>query len=125
MRNERPGTAGLSATLRTLRRTRGLTQAELAARAGVDRSYVSLLERGQRWNPSREVLTALARVLEVPLDAFLAETAAPSAAQPGPADAELELLFATVRRLPESDRRCLKQLLRVGLELVRRRRLEP
>lgn len=125
MRKDRPGTAGLPATLRNLRLARGLTQAELAARAGVDRSYVSRLERGQRANPSQDVLAALARVLGVPLDSFLAETAATWDSEPPLADAELELLFASVRRLPEPDRRCLKQILRAALELARRRRLGP
>jgi transcriptional regulator with XRE-family HTH domain len=36
----------LARNLRTLRHLRGLSQEELAHRAGVDRTYVSSLERG-------------------------------------------------------------------------------
>jgi transcriptional regulator with XRE-family HTH domain len=50
--------------LRTARSTYGITQEELADRAGLDRTYVSLVERGLRnltlWNIHR-----LARGLEL------------------------------------------------------------
>lgn len=49
------------------RRTRlGISQEELAHRAGLHRTYISLLERGQR-NPSLSVLVALARALKTHL----------------------------------------------------------
>jgi len=35
-------------TLRKIRESSGLSQAELASRAGVDRTYISMLERGHR-----------------------------------------------------------------------------
>lgn len=53
-------------SIQTLRKRRGLTQRELAARAGVDQSYVSLLERGERI-PNMDVLETLARELGTPL----------------------------------------------------------
>ena len=42
---------GLGAQLRAQRRARGLTQEELAFRAGMDRTYLSDIERGRR-NPT-------------------------------------------------------------------------
>ncbi len=40
-----------------------MTQRELAQRAGLERSYVSMLETGLRRNASYEVMAALARAL--------------------------------------------------------------
>jgi transcriptional regulator with XRE-family HTH domain len=50
---------------------RGMTQEELANRAGIDRSHVGLLERGLR-SPSLEVVLSLAAALETSLPALLA-----------------------------------------------------
>ena len=54
----------LARNLRLLRKTRGLSQEELASRAGVDRTYVSSLERGI-YAAGIDVLDRLARSLEV------------------------------------------------------------
>lgn len=61
----------LAQRLRDLRRAAGLTQTELASRAGMSRAYLAALERG--WssatkappNPSRELLGSLAHALGV------------------------------------------------------------
>lgn len=58
------GTVG--ANVRRLRLERGLTQEALADAAGLDRTYVSGLERGVR-NPSLSTLSKLAAALDVPL----------------------------------------------------------
>jgi transcriptional regulator with XRE-family HTH domain len=50
--------------LRELRRLRGLTQVELAARAGVDQSTISSFETGPA-NPTPETVRAIARALNV------------------------------------------------------------
>ena len=52
--------------LQALRRMRGLSQEELADRAGVHQTYLSGVERGRR-NPSLVVLARLAGALDVPL----------------------------------------------------------
>ncbi|WP_334162653.1 helix-turn-helix domain-containing protein [Phenylobacterium sp.] len=54
----------LGRNVKAWRRQRGLTQEELAARADMDRSYVSDLERGQR-NPSVKALGRLALALDI------------------------------------------------------------
>lgn len=50
--------------VRTLRLARGFSQEELAERAGLHRTYVSSLERGQR-NVGLDNIHALARALDV------------------------------------------------------------
>ena len=55
----------LAINLQTLRRAAGLSQEELAFRAGTKRSYLSDLERGVR-NPSVRLLGRLAEGLDVP-----------------------------------------------------------
>jgi len=52
-------------TVRRLRDAAGLSQEELAFRAGMKRSYLSDLERGTR-NPTIRALGRLAEALEVP-----------------------------------------------------------
>ncbi len=53
-----------SEQLKRLRRQRGLSQEELAERAGINRSYLSLLENG-RSSPTMEVVEKLAQGLGV------------------------------------------------------------
>lgn len=61
----------VASNLRRLRHVAGLSQEELAFRAKVDRSYISLIEN-ERYNPSIAVLDRLARALEVDLSALVA-----------------------------------------------------
>jgi transcriptional regulator with XRE-family HTH domain len=53
--------------LRALRRSRGVTQADLAATTGISESTLSRLESGQR-RPNLELLLPLARAHGVPID---------------------------------------------------------
>jgi transcriptional regulator with XRE-family HTH domain len=55
-----------------LRKSAGLTQAELAERMGVDRAYVSGLELGQR-NPTIVTLWHIAKALGVKVRLFFGE----------------------------------------------------
>jgi len=50
--------------LKDLRKKEGLTQAELSARAGLDRTYVGKIERGER-TPSLHTIGRLAKALEI------------------------------------------------------------
>jgi transcriptional regulator with XRE-family HTH domain len=54
--------------LKRLRAGRGLTQEELAARAGLSVSLVMALEQGKRGNPRLDTLLKLAAALGVTLD---------------------------------------------------------
>jgi transcriptional regulator with XRE-family HTH domain len=56
--------AAFGSVLRDCRQKAGISQEELAGRAGVDRTYVSLLERGLR-QPTLDSLFRLARGLDV------------------------------------------------------------
>lgn len=51
--------------VRRIRRTRGYSQEELAERAGLHRTYVGSIERGER-NVSLYNIVLLARALDVP-----------------------------------------------------------
>jgi transcriptional regulator with XRE-family HTH domain len=51
--------------LRDLRVTRGVSQAQLATRAGMDRSYVNRMEAGERGAPAPAATEALARALDL------------------------------------------------------------
>ena len=61
----------LGTVLRQLREDRKLTQEDLAKRAKITRSHLSLLEAGHRKNPSLDVLKRLARALGVPVGELL------------------------------------------------------
>lgn len=58
--------------IRRLRLERGISQEDLAHRAGLDRSYVSALDRGRR-NPSLRVLHQVAVALDVSLVDIVSE----------------------------------------------------
>ena len=55
--------------LNSLRARKKLTQSEVAEKANVSVSYVSMLERGQR-SPPLETIEALAKALGVPAVSF-------------------------------------------------------
>jgi transcriptional regulator with XRE-family HTH domain len=52
------------ANLKKLRRSRGLSQEELAYRAEIDRTYVSALERGV-YSATIDIVERIAKVLKV------------------------------------------------------------
>lgn len=56
----------LGKRLRELREKKGITQEELALKAGLNRAYTGYIERGER-NPSTETLSKIARALKIPL----------------------------------------------------------
>lgn len=57
--------------LRVIRQRSGWKVSKLAMEAGVTPSYISNLEAGRRENASPEVVSALARVLDVPVMALI------------------------------------------------------
>lgn len=61
--------SSLAVKIKTLRRMRNWTQAELATKSHISRSYVSELERGTR-EPTVGIIKGIADALEAPIDAF-------------------------------------------------------
>jgi putative transcriptional regulator len=58
-------TKGLSKMLKKLREGKGMTQAQLAEKAGITREYITMLESGAKANPSLDVAVRLAKALGV------------------------------------------------------------
>lgn len=56
----------LGEIVRELREAKGLTQAQLAEKAQIALSYVTVLEAGNQRNLPRQILQRLARALGVP-----------------------------------------------------------
>jgi XRE family transcriptional regulator of biofilm formation len=61
----------LHTVVKELRGAQGFSQRELAKRAGITDVYITLLETGQRKNPSLAVLKKLAKALGVPVTTLL------------------------------------------------------
>jgi transcriptional regulator with XRE-family HTH domain len=63
MKTEKKSTGGY--VLRHFRRRSGLSQTELAERAGISAGYVAMLEKGQRGNPSATIIERIAGALSL------------------------------------------------------------
>jgi transcriptional regulator with XRE-family HTH domain len=61
----------LSTVIKEQRHKQHLTQAELAQKVGVNQSYIALLEKGDKENPSLVVLKRIAKALNVPVTTLL------------------------------------------------------
>jgi transcriptional regulator with XRE-family HTH domain len=61
----------LSTMVKELRAKRGLSQRELAKMVGISDVYITLLETGQRKNPSLAILKKIAKALGVPVTTLL------------------------------------------------------
>lgn len=73
--------------LRQWRFLRGLTQGQLAERAGLTQQYVSDVEKGRIKHPPYEVLVRLAEVLDIPVAELLPEDLFAVAASPAVTEA--------------------------------------
>jgi len=60
----------LAEKLRGLRKAKGWTQGQLELHSGVKRSYISLIETGERKRPGADILFHLAAAFQVPPDEF-------------------------------------------------------
>lgn len=72
----------LGLAIRAWRVQRKLSQEDLAYEAGVHRTYLGGIERGER-NPSYTNLLRIASALEVPLSELIARAEAELASKPG------------------------------------------
>ncbi|MBY0097287.1 helix-turn-helix domain-containing protein [Mesobacillus maritimus] len=61
--------------IREQRVNKGLSLSQLAIQAGVAKSYLSSLERGQQQNPSIEILKKISIQLNVDIDSLIGEGA--------------------------------------------------
>ena len=86
--------------LKALRLEYGLTQEELARRVGVDRSYISQLEKNKIGRPSYDVLSRTAEALHVPIGYLTAGRRPPPES---PEDIMERLRLATPVRIPVYD----------------------
>jgi transcriptional regulator with XRE-family HTH domain len=57
--------------IKALRNERGLTQEQVAEKAGVSKNYITILETGSRKSPSLPGLKRLAKALGVPVTELL------------------------------------------------------
>ena len=73
----------LGERIAALRRTRGMSQAELAGRLGISASAMGMYEQSRR-EPSLQTVVDLARELEVSTDFLLTGKSAPPEASPLP-----------------------------------------
>nr|MBC7245520.1 helix-turn-helix transcriptional regulator [Chloroflexota bacterium] len=62
----------LGQAIRAIRQEAGLSQKELAEAAGIDQSYLSMIESGQRHNPGTRLMARLAQALHVSMDELAA-----------------------------------------------------
>jgi transcriptional regulator with XRE-family HTH domain len=60
----------IARAIRSMRLARGISQAEVAARASISPSYLSLLESGKK-EPSLAMLRSIAKALRIPDDLLL------------------------------------------------------
>ena len=67
-----PEPTSFGALLREHRRAAGITQRQLADRAGVDFSYISKIENDRISTPAADTVVKLCEILHVPADELLA-----------------------------------------------------
>jgi transcriptional regulator with XRE-family HTH domain len=69
MSTRRDLTTAFADVLRQLRERSGLSQEALATKSGLDRTFISLLERGQR-QPTLKTMARLAQAMDISLTAL-------------------------------------------------------
>lgn len=57
--------------LRTIRKQKGLTLKQLSDKSEVSFVYIAELERGDKKNPSAQILNRIAKALDVPITCLL------------------------------------------------------
>jgi transcriptional regulator with XRE-family HTH domain len=106
----------LGATIRRLRKSQHLTQAQLANDIGVDESYISKIETGRlNYTPSQETLRLLAQVLKTdPLRLLALAEKTPDELKPAVESQKAREFFELVReqRLNNEDWQDLTHRLR-------------
>jgi len=89
----------LGPRIRALRETLLLNQEQLAERAGITHSYLSMIERGDR-TPHVETLVSLAKALGIAVSQLLLDANEPRASSGQPPDLQLMAYLETLRLTP-------------------------
>lgn len=110
MKNRKNGVHGFATRLKDLREKKGLSQADLSAKAGIHYMHLSRYERGLS-RPSADTLKRLADSLEVSGD-FLLEGDVGDIATKLLEDRDLLNLFVEIEKFPTEDRATAKKVLR-------------
>ena len=85
--------------IKTMRLSRGMTQADLAKAIGQSQASITMYETGKR-EPDFETLEALADVFNVPLISFVDGDGVVSVQNSSPAEDELRILIPGLSKLP-------------------------
>ena|ERR1700687_3869960 len=89
----------LGPRVRALRATLSLTQEQLAERAGISHSHLSMVERGDRI-PHVETLLSLAKALGIAVSQLLVDAEEPRESSGQPPDLQLMTYLETLRLTP-------------------------
>jgi transcriptional regulator with XRE-family HTH domain len=94
----------LGQAIRAVRQQVGLSQKELADAAGIDQSYLSMIESDQRSNPGTRIMARLAQVLQVSIDDLAARAGyLPRRDEPDPLADQALRLFRQLPRWRQED----------------------
>jgi len=94
----------LGQAIRAVRKQAGLSQKELADAAGIDQSYMSMIESGQRRNPGTRIMARLAQALQVSIDDLAARAGyLPQHKLPDPLADQALRLFRQLPRWRQQD----------------------
>jgi transcriptional regulator with XRE-family HTH domain len=108
---------GFGSRLAAIRQSRGLTQAELGAAAGVSQRVIAYYET-ETTQPPGALLVDLARALKVTTDELLGLT--PLSAKTSPKPARLLTRLQRIEELPPADQRAVLKLVDAMLDTRRR-----
>jgi transcriptional regulator with XRE-family HTH domain len=89
----------LGPRVRALRETLSLTQEQLAERAGISHSHLSMIERGDR-TPHVETLMSLAKALGIAVSQLLLDANEPGESSGQSPDLQLMTYLGTLRLTP-------------------------
>jgi transcriptional regulator with XRE-family HTH domain len=93
----------VGSNIRRIRQNARLSQEELAEAAGINRTYLSQLENGHS-SPTLDVLERIARALDVPISALIADSRAAHEPQPLYETASDEIIYPGLREFLEDER---------------------
>jgi len=113
--------ASIGDVIRDLRREKGWSRAGLARKADLGESTVSMIERGQRPNPSAETVAKLSDALGISADYILIECGFKTRDNPSPHMSPREAdLVETVRQIPTGRLRIKVLELITGFAIIAR-----